>query len=73
MEVVRAERRHPREASPEVLARHAQQVAALEQALAALQQEHDAFRTTAEEVCACEGGFHCAATVAGEGICGCRG
>ena len=50
MAVLRAERRQPREAMPEVLTRHAQQVAGLEQEVTQLKQEHDAYRTTAEEV-----------------------
>ena len=50
MEVMRNERRQTREPNPEALARHAQQVAELQQALDGLQQEHDSYRTTAEEV-----------------------
>ncbi|KAK9809711.1 hypothetical protein WJX73_008782 [Symbiochloris irregularis] len=50
MEVMRSERRQSREASPEVLARHAQRVAELESALSQLQAEHDSYQNSAEEV-----------------------
>lgn len=56
MEVMRTERRQSKEPSPEVLARHAHQVAVLENEVDRMRQEHDAYRTTSEQACACSHG-----------------
>ena len=50
MEAMRAERRQQREAPPDVVARHAAELADAEERLAAVCKEYEAFKETSEQV-----------------------